>query len=296
MAKIKKKKKDKKVKDPVNKISEEELRAKAFESARGTLDEGFRYGAGIADKYAPPGTFGEVSAEPSQNMMDYLAALRARAQQAADYTPLEQEALAQMRAGLGGYTSPELQAQREMMLQGLNQDLATQVRLQQLAAARNRVRGAAASAQQMDLQQGAQRARGEVERDLFAKSADEIQARRAAFADLVSGTEANRNVRNVEFEKLLSGNLGGIEQMKQTANMFNVNQKGNEAMARASIASGAAGAFGGLVGGEQAMGLGINEANQAAQAQKVFQEQQNQLIRQQQEALRRQYSSLASVV
>jgi len=95
----------------------------------------------------------------------------------------EEDVLNRMRSGLGGYTSPEYQAQREQMMRGQNSNLQTSLSQLAKAQARGRVYGAAASAQQANTLQSAQNTKDTLEQDLYVKNIDEQQKRLGVLAE-----------------------------------------------------------------------------------------------------------------
>lgn len=247
----------------------EELQKRSAEEAKRNLETGLQYGDELANRYIPTDLFQKIREQSSPEMLAHLQRLSQFAQTSGNMTPLEQEALDLQRSGLQGYSSPELQAQREGITQQVNQDLATQMRLQQLAAARNRVRGAAATAQGQQLQANAQMARGQIERDLFAKNADEIQRRKLAFSDLIRNTEDARFNRQNTANTLYGATLGSEESAQTGREQYNATAQQNQALARGSLAQGLAGAFVGAAGTQAGANAAIEAQNQALEQAKA---------------------------
>jgi len=109
-------------------------------------------GNALADLYAKPGFLGRLDTD-----------------------------LNQFKAGLQGYTAPEYQAQREQMQQGINSQFATAQNQLNKSQARGKVYGAAASAQQANLIQGAENSKNNLEQQLMVQNIDERQKRLSDF-------------------------------------------------------------------------------------------------------------------
>lgn len=90
-------------------------------------------------------------------------------------------------AGLGGYTAPQYQAQREQMMRGVNSNLQTSLGQLAKAQARGKVYGAAASAQSANALRGAEDNKNQLEQDLYVKNIDEQQKRLGEYANLTAG-------------------------------------------------------------------------------------------------------------
>lgn len=93
----------------------------------------------------------------------------------------ERQALGNMQAGLGGYTSPQYQAQREQMTRGLNSNLQTGMSQLAKAQARGKVYGAAGVAQQQNLLMNNQNQKDQLEQDLNIKNIDEMRSRNTEY-------------------------------------------------------------------------------------------------------------------
>lgn len=146
---------------------------------------GVNAGNALAEKYLPDGSLGRVSTE----------------------IPGQSEYLAQLKAGLGGYTSPEYQAQREQMMQGINSNTQTGLAELAKAQARGKVYGAASSAQQANLLTGAQNSKNDLEQKLMVQNIDESQKRLNNYGAQNAAAQA----ANLEREKL---NLGQMDAEK----------------------------------------------------------------------------------
>lgn len=89
----------------------------------------------------------------------------------------ETDTISRMQAGLGGYTSPEYQAQREQMQKGVSSDTATAASGLAKAQARGKVYGAAGAAQNANLQTASLNSKNDLEQQLMVKNIDEMQSR-----------------------------------------------------------------------------------------------------------------------
>lgn len=159
-------------KKPKTPRTPEERQKAAQESALNRLygQEGNYAGNALINKFMQEGAMGRVSTDLGEG----------------------NDILNRMKAGLGGYTSPEYQASREQMQRGLNSNL--QTNLSQLAKgqARGRVYGAAATAQQANAMQAAQNTKDQLEQDLMVKNIDEQRSR------LLDYNKAAGNLREEE--------------------------------------------------------------------------------------------------
>ena len=116
--------------------------------------------------------------------------------------PGQNEYLEMLKAGLGGYTSPEYQAQREQMQQGLNSQYATAQQQLAKAQSRGRVYGAAGAAQQANLSRATQDSKNDLEQQLMVKNIDERQNRLTKYGS--ENSAAQKDV--LERQKLNQGN------------------------------------------------------------------------------------------
>ncbi len=230
-------------------------RAKAEKTVGEIADKAGTFGDTFANRYLPTGTFGTLAAGSTPQMLQYLDTLRQHAATAGDYTTNENASIAAQQAGLGGYTAPELNAQREQANQQIQQDLATQMRVAALHNAVSGVRGAAANAGTLGLQKASGQATANTSRDIFVKNADEIQRRKDAFSTLVNNTETARFGRQQTADTKYGNQLGGEENVQRGVQQFNIGQKENEATARSGLALAGAGTYTGLYGGQQSADL-----------------------------------------
>jgi hypothetical protein len=138
--------------------------AAAAKAIQGVFGQGTASAAtALTDRFFDPNNVGKVAVTPQDQR--YQA-----------------DVINRLQAGLGGYTSPEYQAQREAMQRGVESN--TQTSLQQLAKAqaRGKVYGAAGAAQQANVLESAQRQKDINEQNLMIQNIDEQQKRLGAYA------------------------------------------------------------------------------------------------------------------
>jgi len=181
--------------------------------------EGVNAGNALINKFAKEGQLGRVSTNIAgqENIGERNQALLG----AAGASAPETEALANMKAGLGGYTSPEYQAQREQMTRGINSNTATS--LGQLAKnqARGKVYGAAASAQVGNLATAAQNSKDNLEQDLMIKNIDEMRSRNQAYGQF--GAESNQAAFGRQSEATQNMNKGTMDLGQATLDREKIN-------------------------------------------------------------------------
>lgn len=185
MAKEKKKKKGKEPTAPID------PNQKALEDLYGK--KGTAAGEALINKFIPEGSLGRVSTE----------------------IPGQSQYLEMLKGGLGGYTSPQYQAQREQMMQGVNSQYATAQSQLAKAQARGKVYGAAGAAQQANLIQSTQDNKNNLEQQLYVKNIDEMQNRLKTYGSENAAANAatldreKTNLGQVAAEK--SGQIGAFE-------------------------------------------------------------------------------------
>lgn len=136
-----------------------------------------------------------------------------------------------MQAGLGGYTSPEYQAQREQMQRGLNSNMATSSSALARSQARGKVYGAAASAQQGNLIRGAQDTKDNLEQDLMIKNIDEMDRRNLQYG------EYGRQLNQEEFDRRADATKGYGDEGANIRNETLDREKINLGQSNATLAS-----------------------------------------------------------
>lgn len=247
--------------------TQEKIKANVDDIAKSSSD----YGAAFADKYLPSGTFGTIDATTSPAMQDYLNRLNQFSQTAYDMTPEEQKALGALEAGLGGYTSTEMQAQREAADREAKRQYQTILEQNRVAQIQSGVRGAAALAQNQDLNQQRIQSTAQLQQDLLVKNADEIQNRKEAFNDSVRKTEDARFGRKTTSEGMYGAALSGEEAARTGREMYNVGQAQNEGLARSGLALSGAGLYSGLYGSEAGLQASTDQFNQLLAQQNEWQ-------------------------
>jgi len=160
----------------------------ALNSLYGT--KGNSAGNALINKFLSPGTLGRV--ETSAENGNFKAGQDAALQRAnallknAGNSDASKEALANMKSGLGGYTSPQYQASREQLLRGEQSNYATAASQLAKAQARGKVYGAAGAAQQANLLMSSERNKNNLEQDLMVKNIDEQNRRNAEYGQYSS--------------------------------------------------------------------------------------------------------------
>jgi hypothetical protein len=154
--------------------------------------EGVNAGNALINKFAQEGSLGRVST--SVPGAEEIGLRNKNLIGAAGMSDAEKKSLATMEAGLGGYTSPEYQAQREQMQRGINSNTATSMAQLARGQARGKVYGAAATAQSGNLIRGAQNQKDNLEQDLMIKNIDEMRSRNESFGKF--GAETNQAAFN----------------------------------------------------------------------------------------------------
>lgn len=177
----------------------EQANERALAGLYGT--EGANAGNALINKFLQPGALGRVSTDiqGAKGSQDRYASLY---QSTLNRAPEQETAMANMKAGLGGYTSPEYQAQREQMQRGLNSNMATSSSALARSQARGKVYGAAASAQQGNLIRGAQDTKDNLEQELMSKNIDERDRRNLQYG------EYGRGLNQEEFDRRASATKG----------------------------------------------------------------------------------------
>ncbi len=217
------------------------------------LGYGQTFGDDFANKYISKDTFGLVDPTTNKETQDILDMLKQRATEAYQYSTLEQEAIDQQRRGLAGYASPEVQAMREQAQQEINRQYRTQLAGQLAQAQRFGVRGGGLMAMQQDNSMMRGQAQGNLERDLVIKNAEEQQARRNAFSNLITSTEAARAGRGAQMTGMYSGAGLNEEAARRGREQFNIGQNTLYDTTRSGLALTGAGLATGVYTGQQAI-------------------------------------------
>jgi len=195
----------------------------------------------ITDRLLPVGTLNRLEVGTDPRVQEVIDFLEEQARAGVQYTDLERQALAELEAGLGGYTAPEVQAMREAANQEIQRNYQTALAGLARANARGGVRGAASAAGAQDLAIGAGQTKGNLERDLLIRNADVVQQRRLDFGNLVNATEAARTQRGTAWGGLWTGASQGEEAARRGRETYNAAAGDTESLTRASTTLGTAG-------------------------------------------------------
>jgi hypothetical protein len=157
---------------------------------------------------------------------------RINAERSADIS----DVIARRKSMLEGYTPEEKNAMRDENIRSMQRQTEGQARSLRGAQAASGVRGATASAQNVQLAKGQQDQSRQMERDLFLKNADARRAALGAFEQSATGAEAtetskqqyNIGQKNAELQAQLAtefgyANLGSADRAaaaQQTAAMY----------------------------------------------------------------------------
>jgi len=223
---------------------------KKNEAVNKLLGPGIEGASALAEKLFPEGSLGRmefVGPEGREIVQRYkgIADRYASGQPSADV----QDIMNRYKAGLEGYNSQELNAMREESLQGIESDAQTQARRLQKAQGAN-VQGGARTAQLQRLNQSKLGARGNLERDLFIKNADERQRRLGEYSGLVQGVEQQGYERSLGSLGQYENAYGSLRQEDVRTKQYN-DQK---------VADEMAGRYGTIFGG---LNLGLAQQAQA---------------------------------
>ena len=149
----------------------------------------------LALKYADP------QAARTIEMKDALEGAKQKAERSQEM----RDAVERMKGGLEGYNSQENQAMREQGQREMDRNLAGATSGLAQAQARSRVRGAAAAAQNANLQMGDVEGRRRAEQDLFIKNADEKNRRLNEYGNFLGGQENSERAAQLAYAGMLGG-------------------------------------------------------------------------------------------
>lgn len=155
---------------------------------------GVNAGNALINQFLQPGSLGRVDenlAGSEQNLGRYGELYK----KASTRDPMQTDVLNRMQAGLGGYTSPEYQAQREQQMRGMQSNYATASSQLARAQARGKVYGAAGAAQQANLAASTQQSKDNLEQDLYIKNIDEMNRRNLQYG------QYGRELNTEEFDR-----------------------------------------------------------------------------------------------
>lgn len=214
---------------------------------------GTQFGNDLINQYGLNGQFlGRVNTDPSANTQAAIEAMKAQAQNAGNFTPLEQEAIDRDRAALAGLSAPENAALRENAQAGLDRTMQTLLRRQAMSNAGSGIQGNALSARYNPIYRDrADQQRG-LERDLLIQNIQEKDAARQAFTNLVSNRVDAANQRQTTANTNLFGASSNADQFSRAGQLANQAAAGSEAATRVGTGLGAMGTVSGLLGGFRA--------------------------------------------
>lgn len=247
----------KKLIKPKKQLTPEQQRASDIQNLLGSGAAG---ASALANYAYTPGSLGRVDEAMSPEVNDYLAQQRAMA---AFYGPGGQQRSAEMqdymarqKAGLEGYTGPEMTAMREQA--GRQNDAAYANQRAQMAQnqARSGVRGASAGAQMLSLARAKAGQDAQLNQDLMIKNADEKQRRLSAYGQDLGGLETSEFNRAQDALGQYGSDLGAARTDVLNRQQFNIGQTEKEK----------AGYLGTLFGG-----VGVAQQNEAQKQQAQYQ-------------------------
>lgn len=140
--------------------------------------------------------------------------------------------LGKLASGMDGLTAAENQGMREQaqrevdrQYQGALRNLATQ-------QARSGVRGASATAQNINTERARGQQQSELEQDIMLKNIDIQDRRRGAYADYLAGTEASEFGRRMDAEGMYGDLMANRNEYTQGINRFNIGQAEKDKLGR----------------------------------------------------------------
>lgn len=157
-----------------------------------------------------------------------------------------QDVLSRYRDSLGGYSSPQLQAQREQAQRQIDSQYQTESSALKRAQIQSGVRGAAGTAQMMNLNRSRIGQQQQLEQDLFVKNADEQQRRLGEYSNVLGNVEQQTYGRQQDALQRYRDQYAGVRADDVATKSYN-DQK---------VADEMAGRYGALFGG-----LNLNLAN-----------------------------------
>lgn len=234
------KKTKKPVKAPKVPLTPEQQKQAANDKALKNLygPEGNSAGNALINKFLQPGALGRVGTDLAGSTQD-LGRYKALNDKYATRDTAQTDVMGRMQAGLGGYTSPEYQAQREQMQRGLNSNTATAASQLAKAQARGKVYGAAATAQNVNLQTGALNSKNNLEQDLMVKNIDEQQKRLTDYGQYGRGLNQEEYDRQASNTKLYGDEESKLRQEELDRQKINLGQSNAELASQIGAYTGA---------------------------------------------------------
>ncbi|OQB10429.1 MAG: hypothetical protein BWY21_00350 [Parcubacteria group bacterium ADurb.Bin216] len=195
-------------------------------------------GNALINKFLQPGALGRVDTTLEGGSLDRYKGLETKY---GTRDPMQDEVLGRMKAGLGGYTSPEYQAQREQMQRGIEGNTATGMAQLAKAQARGKVYGAAGVAQQQNLLRGAQQTKDQLEQDLYVKNIDEMSRRNLEYGQYGRGLTEEEFARQNELNRGFSDEESRLREEQLERQKINLGQANAETAAQIGAFTGAGG-------------------------------------------------------
>lgn len=199
--------------------------------------EGVNAGNALVNKFLSPGALGRVSTDVGgENSLKRYSSLYDSVQ---GRDPMQTDVLARMQAGLGGYTSPEYQAQREQMQRGVNSNYLTSAGQLMRAQSRGKVYGAASTAQLSNLQRSTQNQKDQLEQDLYIKNIDEMNRRNLEYGQYGRQLTDEEYNRRAEATKLYGDEGRKLREEELDRQKVNLGQSNAELAAQIGAFTGA---------------------------------------------------------
>jgi len=203
-------------------------------------NEGVNAGNALIGKFLQPGVLGRVNTNPlgAEQRLERNNALQT---EYGSRDPMQTDVLNRMQAGLGGYTSPEYQAQREQMMKGINSNMATSMSQLAKGQARGKVYGAASTAQQRNLITGTENSKNDLEQQLYVKNIDEMQRRLTDYGTYGRELTGEEYGRKSEITKNYNDESSRINDQELERQKINLGQANAETAAQIGAFTGAGG-------------------------------------------------------
>lgn len=202
--------------------------------------EGVNAGNALINKFLPEGKLGRVSTDVAglggENSLRRYSDLYNSVQ---GRDAIQTDVLDRMKAGLGGYTSPEYQAQREQMQRGVNSNYLTSAGQLMRAQSRGKVYGAASTAQLSNLQRSTQNQKDQMEQDLYIKNIDEMDRRNMEYGKYGRGLNEEEYGRRSEATKLYGDEGRKLRDEELERQKINLGQSNAELAAQIGAFTGA---------------------------------------------------------
>jgi hypothetical protein len=199
--------------------------------------EGVNAGNALINKFLQPGSLGRVSTDVGgENSLKRYSDLYGSVQ---GRDPVQTEVLQRMQAGLGGYTSPEYQAQREQMQRGVNSNYLTSAGQLMRAQSRGKVYGAASTAQLSNLQRSTQNQKDQMEQDLYIKNIDEMDRRNMEYGKYGRALNDEEYGRRAEATRLYGDEGRKLREETLDREKINLGQSNAELAAQIGAFTGA---------------------------------------------------------